>query len=102
MKDNNREPSRMRAEDVALARRWGSRARWAAGLSLCLLAVTAFPARGDYITERWGHGPPCQHPGTVTFAERVLKFDLAALPRGTKWSVSELTPGLARGRFSLR
>ncbi len=48
-----------------------------------LLAVAA-PAAGDYLTERWGNDPTCRHRGTVTYKDRVLTFDLSAVPKGAK------------------
>lgn len=48
-----------------------------------LLAVAA-PAAGDYLAERWGNDPTCRHRGTVTYKDRVLTFDLSAVPKGAK------------------
>ncbi len=57
-------------------------------LTLACLAA-ALPASAELVTERWGHSGRCRHSGTASFqvlpdAGVVAKFDLSALPKGTK------------------
>ena len=57
-----------------------------AALFICALSRAA---QADVVTERWGEGPLCRHAGTVTYAApaaggSVVRFDLAALPKGAK------------------
>ncbi len=49
-----------------------------------LATVTPAAASADYLTTTFGNQAVCAHPGTLTFADHVLKFDLAALPVDAK------------------
>ena len=59
-------------------------------------AILAAPAAADFLTQRWGNAGSCRHRGTVTYADRVLKFDLSALKRGAKVHRAVLRPEIKR------
>ena len=59
-------------------------------------AALAAPAAGDFLTEQWGNADTCRHRGTVRYADRLLTFDLSALPRGAKVYRAVLRAGIQR------
>ncbi|MHC4718351.1 MAG: hypothetical protein ACYS5V_15370, partial [Planctomycetota bacterium] len=63
-------------------------------------AILAAPAAGDFLTQRWGNADSCRHRGTVTYAGRVLKFDLSALKRRAKVHRAVLRPEIRRRGYS--
>lgn len=65
-----------------------------------LIALAAGAARGDFLTETWGNARTCRHRDSVTYADRVLKFDLSALPRGAKVHRAVFKPTVQRRDYS--
>jgi len=56
---------------------------------VCTIGSLAAGTFGDVVTERWGERKPCRHAGTVTYVSpaaggTVMRFDLSALPGGTR------------------
>ena len=85
-----------------LSHGWLSVGFRAPAVSVCILAALAVaaPVRGDFITERWGNGPTCRHRGTVSYADRVIKFDLSALPRGAEVHRAVFKPAVKRRGYN--
>jgi len=66
------------------------------GTIVSTLLLVAAAAAGDYATETWGNTPACQHRNSVTYADRVLRFDLSAIPRGAKIYRAVFRPAVKR------
>ena len=67
-----------------------------------LVAAGAAPAWGDFLTETWGNAASCRHRGVVTYEDRVLKFDLSALPAGTPVFRAIFKPTVTRRGYAGR
>ena len=65
-----------------------------------LIAAAAAPAAGDFLTESWGNAESCRHRNTVRYADRVLKFDLSAIPTGAKVHRAVFRPQVKRRDYS--
>ena len=77
-------------------------------LTMLLAAVAAIQmasgssGRCDFLTERWGNADRCGHRGAVSLEGGILRFDLSALPRGTRVRRAVLAPAVTReGYFVL-
>ncbi len=61
--------------------------RGAAALAVFLAVapgISAAPERDGFVTEVWGDGPPCHHPGALRVEGPVVEFDLSELPEQTE------------------
>lgn len=65
-----------------------------------LVGLAAAAARGDFLTETWGNASTCRHRGAVSYADRVLKFDLSAIPWRARVYRAVFKPAIKRRGYS--
>ena len=61
--------------------------RLAGILAASMVLAAAAPASAAVVVERWGVAGHVQHPGTLSYDGRLMKFDLSALPAESRKNV---------------
>jgi hypothetical protein len=64
-----------------------------------LLGTAAAPGGDGFVTEIWGDGPPCHHPGTLRLEGSIAALDLSALPEATEVHRAVLRARFRRGSY---